>query len=291
MTGEEAAEPLVITEPGVWEMDEASYHADPVKGGSLSQSGAKTLLKPGGPALFAWQREHGTVPTRAMEFGTAAHREVLGTGQEIVEVKYENWRGAKAQADADKARADGKLPLLTKELATVRAMAAKLREHEWAMRLLSQPGRPEMSAFWPDSVYPVYRRLRWDYMPEPDPRRRPVIPDYKTSADASPPAFAKSIANFGYHMQADWYCAGYQAMFGAAIADLPVMAFIVQEKEPPYRVAVYELSTDALRRGRELNERAMAVYRECAENGDWPGYDPEPQVIDLPYWAYRDEDY
>lgn len=279
----------VITEPGVYDIPEDVYHRDPVPEGSLSQSGAKTLLKEGGPALFAWEREHPRPSTKAQELGTAAHSLVLGTGQELHEVKADNWRGKKANDEADDARAQGKLPLLTKELATVTAMAAALRGHEWASRLLSQPGRPEMSAFWPDPVYPVTRRLRWDYMPEPDPARRPVIPDYKTTADASPSAFAKSIANFGYHLQADWYTAGYYAMFGAAIGDLPVMAFIAQEKEPPYRVAVYQLHPDALRRARELNERAMAVYAECTQTGEWPGYEPEPQIIDLPYWSYRED--
>lgn len=277
---------FTVTEPGVYDIPEDLYHRDPVEGGSLSQSGAKKLLAEGGPALFAWQREHPSPSTKAMELGTAAHREVLGTGQQVHEVKADNWRGKKANDDADDARKQGKIPLLTKELATVRAMAAELREHEWAMRLLGQAGRPEMSAFWQDPDYEVWRRLRWDYMPEPDPARRPVIPDYKTTASASPAEFAKSIANFGYHLQADWYSAGYAAMFGDRIGDLPVFAFICQEKEPPYRVAVYQLHPSALRLARQRNQEAMRIYRECTESGEWPGYEPDVQVIDLPYWSY-----
>lgn len=280
---------MVIDTAGVYDIPEDAYHADPVPGGSLSQSGAKTLLREGGPALFAWEREHGRKPTKEQDLGTAAHKLVLGVGQELHEVRAENWTTKAAKTARDEARASGKLPLLSREIGTVQDMAAALRSHEWAQRLLTQPGKPEMSAFWVDYVYPVWRRLRWDFMPEPDPRRRPVLVDYKTTADAGPKAFAKSVANFGYHQQADWYCTGYAAMFGAATGDAPVMAFIAQEKEPPYRVAVYQLHPDALRRGRELNERALAVYRECTETGDWPGYEPEPQVIDIPYWAYRDE--
>ena len=62
----------VITEPGVYTMDEADYHADPVPGGSLSCSGAKKLLAC--PARFAYDREHPPAPTPAMELGTAAHK-------------------------------------------------------------------------------------------------------------------------------------------------------------------------------------------------------------------------
>lgn len=283
------ADEFIVTEPGVYDIPEDLYHRDPVPGGSLSQSGAKTLLKEGGPALFAWRREHPSPSTKAQELGTAAHKLVLGVGQELHEVKEKDWTTNRAKQARDDARAEGKLPLLTKELAVVTAMAAKLREHEWAMRLLGQPGKPEMSAFWPDSAYPVYRRLRWDFMPEPHPARRPVLVDYKTTVSAGPKSFAKSIADFGYHMQADWYCAGYQAMFGAVIGDLPVMAFIGQEKEPPYRVAVYQLHPDALRKGRADNERAMEIYRDCTESGIWPGYEPDVQVIDLPYWSYRED--
>lgn len=279
---------FTVTEPGVYVIPEDAYHRDPVPGGSLSQSGAKTLLKEGGPALFAWQREHPRPSTKAQELGTAAHKLVLGVGQELHEVEADNWRGKKAQDEADAERKAGKLPLLTKELAVVTAMAAELRGHEWAQRLLTQPGRPEMSAFWQDPDYEVWRRLRWDYMPEPDPRRRPVAVDYKTTADASAAEFAKSIANFGYHLQADWYSAGYLAMFGDRIGDVPAFAFICQEKEPPYRVAVYELHPSALRLARQRNQEAMRIYRECTENGDWPGYEPDPQVIDLPYWSYKE---
>ncbi len=283
-----------VAEPGVYspaQLPEDAYHADPVPEGSLSQSGAKTLLKEGGPALFAWQRANPKPRTKAMELGTAAHKLVLGAGQELHEVKENDWTTNRAKKARDDARAEGKLPLLTKDLDVAKAMAAALREHEWAQRLLTQPGRPEMSAFWQDPDYKVWRRLRWDFMPEPDPGRRPVIPDYKTAASAGPKAFAKALADFGYHHQGDWYPAGYAAMFGDRIGDYPVMAFIVQEKEPPYRVAVYQLHQDALKFGRKRNEKAMRIYRECTENDDWPGYEPGPQVLDLPYWAYRDEDY
>ena len=86
---------LVITEPGVYDIPEGAYHADPVPGGSLSRSGAKLLLQ--SPAKFDWRRTHGVKPKRAWDIGTAAHTEVLGTGAEMVVpvdasgVPYEAW--------------------------------------------------------------------------------------------------------------------------------------------------------------------------------------------------------
>lgn len=278
-----------VTEPGVYDIPEDDYHRDPVKGGSLSYSGAKKLLTEGGPELFAYEREHPAPPSKEMELGTAAHKLVLGVGQELTEVKADNWRGKKAADDADAARAQGKLPLLTKELAVVRAMAARLREHKRALQLLGQPGRPEMSGFWVDPAYEVWWRCRWDYMPEPDPRYRPVLGDYKTCVSAAPADFAKACAGYRYYLQAERYTAAYAALFGSRIGAAPGYALIAQEKTPPYRVAVYELHPAALRKGREDAMRAMEIYRDCTETGVWPGYSPEIEVLDLPYWAYREE--
>lgn len=284
---------FTVTEPGVYDIPEDQYHADPVKGGSLSYSGAKKLLAEGGPELFAWEREHPPAPSKEMELGTAAHKLVLGAGQELAEIEAENWRKDATKDAAEEARKAGKLPLLTREMETVKAMAARLREHERASQLLGQPGRPEMSAFWEDPAYGIWWRCRWDHMPEPGPRYRPVIGDYKTTdkGGAAPSKFARAVADFRYYLQAHVYTAGYAAMFADRISAPPGYALIAQERTPPYRVAVYELHPDALRKGREDAERAMEIYRDCTGCGIWPGYSPEIELLDLPYWAYRNEDY
>ena len=172
-------------------------------------------------------------------------------------------------------------------------MAARLREHEWASRLLSQDGLPEMSAFWEDPLYGTWWRCRWDKMPQPDPRRRPVCADYKTTAKngAAPAKFTKTIADFRYYLQAHVYTAGYNAVFGSRIGAPAAFALIAQERTPPYRVAVYELAPAAMRKGREDAERAMEIYHDCTEAGVWPGYSTEIELLDLPYWAYRNGDY
>lgn len=279
---------LEITEPGVYDIPEDAYHLDPVKGGSLSYSGAKKLLAEGGPELFAYEREHPPAPSAEMELGTAAHKLVLGVGQEIHEVKFDNYNKGDAKKDRDEARAAGKLPLLTHQLETVRAMAARLREHEWASALLDQGGTAEASGFWQDEEYGTWWRCRFDKMPDPDPRRVPQLADYKTCASAAPSKFAKAMADFRYYLQGFVYGSGYTALHAARIAAPAEFNLIAQERTPPYRVAVYRLHPDALRKGRADAQRAMEIYRDCTEAGMWPGYDPEPQVLDLPYWSYKE---
>ena len=271
---------MTILEPGIYDgIPEPDYHADPVPAGSLSQSGAKTILR--APALYRWQRDH-PVHKDVFDFGTAAHAKVLGKGAPVVVLDFPTWQTNAAKAARDEARAKGETPLLVKDALIVDEMATALLEHRLASMLLAK-GEPEVSAFAPDPATGVMRRGRVDWL------SRHVITDYKTAATADPAAFGRSAAAYGYHMQAAWYL----DLFRDLGADVEAFAFIVQEKEPPYLVEVIELDERAVDRGRVLNARALERYRDCRASGVWPGYsgrDDQSTTVDLPPWAYRDED-
>ena len=91
---------MIIDQPGIYDIPEDQYHRDPVPGGSLSASGAKKLLADGGPARYRHQLDEPEAPSEDMEFGTAAHKLVLGVGAPLVEVKADNWRGNDAKDQA-----------------------------------------------------------------------------------------------------------------------------------------------------------------------------------------------
>ena len=269
-------------------MPEHVYHADPVPGGSLSSSGARKLLPPSCPARFRHERDHPPASTPSMERGTAAHRLVLGTGAEIVQVDAADWRTKAAQDERDKARADGKVPLLAAECRKVQDMAAALRAHPVAPALFDPGnGRAEQSLFWQDDLTGIWRRARLDWLPYADARERLIIGDYKTSASADPDSIARSVYTFGYYMQAPWYLDGIQAL---GISDDPAFIFVFQETAPPYLVNVIQLDGPALRAGHDRNRVAIERYRDCAASGIWPGYNPDIRdipVISLPHWAAR----
>lgn len=276
-------------EPGVYDaMPEHVYHGDPVPGGSLSSSGARKLLPPSCPARFRHERDHPPASTPSMERGTAAHRLVLGTGAEIVQIAAADWRKKDAQDERDKARADGKVPLLAAEYRKVQDMAAALRAHPWGSALFDPGrGRPEQSLFWQDAVAGIWRRARLDWLPDADGRSRLVLVDYKTSASADPDSIAKSVYTFGYYMQADWYLDGVRAL---GISDDPAFVFVFQETAAPYLVNVIQLDWPALRSGHERNRIAIERYRDCMSSGIWPGYNPDIRdipTISLPPWAAR----
>ncbi|MEV0660164.1 PD-(D/E)XK nuclease-like domain-containing protein [Actinomadura luteofluorescens] len=288
MTAAAEAAPLVIERPGVYDDVPAEvYHADPVPGGSLSSSEARRLLPPSCPALFRHYKDNpqARTTTKALDFGSAAHAVVLeGDESPIVAVNAENYRTKAAQQQRDAARAAGKYPLLPDELETVREMAAALKAHPLAAKLLEH-GRAERSLFWADPETGVRRRARLDWHRE---RRggRVIVPDYKTAVSAEPRAFGRAVREHGYHVQAPWYLDGLQAL-DLAGPDA-AFVFIVQEKTAPYVVTVAELDADALALGQALVRRSIEIYQQCTETGIWPGYSGDIVHVSLPPWAADD---
>jgi len=269
-----------MTAPGIYpKFDELAYHRDP----ALSASGAKRLLPPNCPALFKHDRDNGGRPNkRAFDVGHAAHAAVLGVGLELVVVDADNWMTKAAKAERDAAYAEGKCPILTKEKAAVDAMALEIRQHPVASVLLDpEHGRPEVSAFWRDEQRGIDRRARFDWLPDAKTDGRLVVADYKTTANAEPRKFSKSIFDFGYDIQAVFYTDALQAL---DLADDVTFLFIAQETTAPYLITIHELDEIGLRLGRERVDRACAVFRECTETGTWPGYSDDIELVTPPYW-------
>lgn len=278
---------IQITEPGVYDIPEDVYFADPVPGGSLSASGAKKLLPPSCPALFDWERRNPPPPKRAFDIGHAAHKLVLGVGAELATVDAKDWKTKAARDKAAELRAEGKIPLLTHELAMVKEMAAALRRDKLAASLFNPArGRPEQSLFWVDDMTGIWRRARLDWLPTPSGRLL-IAPDYKSAASANPTKFAKAVHDFGYHIQDAWYLDGIRAL---GLADEVAFVFVAQEKTPPYLVSTVQLDVNAERIGRELGRKAIDLYVRCTEAGEWPGYTTDIAEISLPGWAERAHD-
>lgn len=282
------AEPpaVEITEPGVYDIPAAAYHGDPVLGGSLSHSGAKKLLNPSCPAIFDYERKHPSAPTDAMEFGTAAHTVVLGSGPELVVIDAKDWKKKESQDKRSEARARGEIALLPHEFERVHAMARALRRNRLAASLFDAgSGFPEQSLFWRDEPTGVMLRARLDWLPEVAKGQRLVIPDYKSAASIDDESIGKAIQNFGYHTQDRWYCSGAQAL---GLAESVAFLFVFQLKSPPYLVRVIGVPESALAIAEGKNRKAIDKYAECSKTGRWPAYDDhrtDVPYINLPGWA------
>ena len=277
---ETAPEPITI--PGVYDISAEQYHADP----ALSHSGARLLMPPSCPARFDYARRFGTPPKRVFDFGRAAHREVLGRGDDLVVVDADDWRTKAARETRDQAHLDGQTPILAVEHTVVQAMAAALRAHPVASVLLSPDrGDAEQALFWRDERTGIMRRAMLDHLPHPSGNGRYIACDYKTCRSADPGHLRKVIHDYGYHTCDDWYRAGLRSL---GYADEPEFVFVCQEKDPPYLVTVVQVDVTARRIAAVDNRMAIDTYITCAESGRWPGYSDEVELIALPYWVERE---
>lgn len=272
------AEP--ITRPGVYSIPTEMYHADPVKGGSLSHSGARKLREC--PAKFAYWREHPDPPSDDFDFGHAAHRLVLGDGADLVVIEADSYRTKDAKDARADAHASGKIPVLPGQLLVVQAMAKQLRAHPIAAALFKPgTGQAEQTLVWRDERTGVMCRALIDWLPYKQPGRL-IVPDYKTTKNASNTAISRSSADYEYHTQADWYLSGIRAL---GLDANPAFVLVAQEKTPPYLVNVAQLDPVAMRIARDENRRALDAYVECTAAGHWPGYSSEVELIALPPWV------
>lgn len=272
---------VTVTDPGMYpDMPADTYHADPVPEGSLSSTGARTLLA--APALFRHHQDHPAPPNPTFDLGHAAHRLVLGDGPELTVIDADSWARKTDREARDDAYAHGHVPLLKPQYEQATAMADALWSHPIAAALLRPgTGSPEVSLFWRDQPTGVWRRARPDWLPHAGSNRL-IICDYKTTASADPDTLGKHVANYGYHQQAAWYLDGVRAL---ELADDPAFVFIFQEKTPPYLVTVTELDVDALDWGQRLNRKAINRYYTCRDQETWPGYADDVVLTSLPRWA------
>ncbi|MET9098333.1 PD-(D/E)XK nuclease-like domain-containing protein [Streptomyces antibioticus] len=274
-----AAGPVPITEPGIYNMANETYHSHRY---ALSSSGARKLIE-ASPAHFRYEQDHPQPVKKVWDIGNAAHRLVLGNGPELRLVDYERWDTKDAKAEVAEARAEGAVPLKRADWDQVHEMADVLRRHPVASLLFDpEHGTPERSLFWHDAPTGVMRRARLDWLPNPRTGRL-IIPDYKTCRSAHPEKLQKAIEEFGYHQQDDTYRSACHAL-GIADQDA-AFVFVCQEKTPPYVITVIEVNATARRIGAARNRRALETFAHCTATGYWPGYSDDVVPVALPGWA------
>ena len=255
-------------------ISDTDYHVGP----SLSSSGARKILEC--PARFKWERDNPPEPKPAFDFGHLVHRLVLGEGSVIQIIEATDWRSKAAQLERDAARADGAVPVLRSEYDAAGKMRDAVFAHPTA-RELFRSGHAEQSGWWVDEPTGVQLRFRPDWLTTLD--GRPICIDLKTTINADPAEFARSIVKWGYMSQADWYLQGLAAH---GIADA-AFYFVCIEKAAPYPVSVIELDAEALAEGAHRNRRAIDLFARCTETDIWPAYGSGIHTVSLPPWATR----
>lgn len=268
-------------------MTNKEYHAHK----AISKSDIDLFLQ--SPKKFALKKagklSHDDSP--ALLLGSAVHKLVLEPNdfesEFIVEPKID-----KRSKDGKVAYSDflelafGKNILSPTQCEQARAIADAVLANKTAQKFITD-GFAERSFF--SSYNGQEIKCRPDYYNQ----KLGLVVDVKTSANAS--EFAKSAANFNYHIQQALYSDILMAN-GLAVNGF---VFVVVEKTAPYLVGFFELSAKAVEFGRECYQNALdiiiALKQQKLEFPDFAeiSIDENGQInqkiiqeIDLPAYAY-----
>jgi exodeoxyribonuclease VIII len=264
------------------EMDIDVYHRHP----ALSKSGLDNINQSIAHYLYARKTQP---DTQALKIGRALHTLVL-EGEDAFRDGFaypgkgsteDNWSTKAGKAWRDEQYAEGRIPLHYAQAEELTLMLRSLKEHEQAYTWLKQPGMREHSFFWTDVETGIECRCRPDLLAEVEGMR--VLVDLKTTRDARPQQFLKSVVNYRYHVQDAWYSDGIAAVLGEAPVTFMLVAI---ESSPPYAVAMYELDHEWLERGRVRYREDLERWAEYQETQNkWVGYPAEIELLTMPRWA------
>jgi exodeoxyribonuclease VIII len=159
-------------------------------------------------------------------------------------------------------------------------------KHMAARELLEMPGVVEDVLNWSMPVTLANgKSMMVQCKAKPDKRLNAgVLLDLKTTKDAKPSNFGRSVVNYRYDVQAAWYRAGHQHAVGS---DIEAFVFIAVEKEPPFGVSVMYVSEPIFELGATKYAQDLAVYAECLNSNKWPCYPDQILELEIPSWAFN----
>jgi len=267
----------LITEPGIYDVDEAVYNAEPCAEPSLRSSIAWKLIAKGSTPAHARLHVPAFNPNfiaehkRSFDIGRACHKYLLGKGALIADIAADNYKTKAAQEARDAAYTAGKIPLLPHEHQQVKAMATAAREQLRALvdagTLEAMPfsdGQTERVIVWRKNG--VLCRAMLDGLPN----EYEAIDEYKSDGEsADPQNWQWKARRFGYFFRQAFYRDGLEQL---RLAYSPHFRFFVQETAPPYLLAFIRVEDEVIMRESQNVRRAINIWKRCVDTGVWPGY-------------------
>lgn len=213
---------------------------------------------------------------RKMDIGTAFHSIAL-EGVEIHEaLPYEDYRSNDAKFARDMAREAGLIPLLYKDMDTLRAMVDAFAE-QGGYDLLEAGGRAEISGFFERDGTWYKTRPDWLYLRK---NGRAKIVSLKTSGMAANyENIERVIFRDGWDLQL-----GLGALAVETIEEQDTeAAWLVIEQDPPYGLAYYPFAAAHLYYAKEYAAFLGRAWGHHLRTNTWPGYTPQPGARTMAY--------
>ncbi len=299
----------MINKPGIYEISETEYHADPVCEPSLSR-GIAHLLITRSPmhAHYAHPRLGKGKPIEAskvMDAGSAVHSLVLGAGAKLVALegkygpKHEqagkpflDYKTAAAALERDALREAGHIPCLQHELPELRRAAAavtkQLRWHQDGADFFA-PGQSEVMVV--AKIGAIWARILVDRLPVD--HRAPAYDLKMTKLAATPASWERQIIE-KYAFQ----CAFYRRVLYEALGyDRPATRFVVGELDAPHGASMMCAAPTLMAIADGEVDRAFRMWDQCVMEDRWPSYPTYTAHVEAPVWkqlseedrVYRDE--
>lgn len=243
------------------------YHTDTTR---ISKSGLDLINR--APALYYERYLNPSAEpqkeTPALVIGSAVHCAVLepsefGKRYAIAPKFDKRTKDGKAAFEAFVAEAGERIVIDAETATLAERIMLSVKRCNSAAYLLKE-GVAEQPIFWTDEQIEVDCKAKPDWITAGG-----ILVDLKTTEDASPVGFARSVRKYRYDVQAAFYSDGYEASTGQTCNGF---MFIAVEKTPPYLVAVYFIGADDLQNARQRYRENLLTYKQSKELNIWHGY-------------------
>ena len=264
------------------QMSNADYHAHK----AISKSKLDAARKSGRHLqdfLYGPPRDS----TAAFDMGTVVHASALpGENPDDIAVRMpEGMKKTTKEGKAFVAEHQGKIILNPSDAHIVDQMMLSLREHPFSASLVNGElkGKAEQSFFCTDKETGLELKARPDFLMDD----LSLIIDLKTTVDASPKGFQRSVANYRYFVQASHYL---DVVEGATGTRPQAFLFIAVEKTRPFSTAVYMADQAMIDFGKQQAREDLNNIAQWIANDKFPGYSERVEEISLPKWMLPKED-
>ncbi len=249
----------------------AEYHADLTH---YSHSMLEVFRK--SPKLFEKYYISQTLerppPSTAMVMGSLLHTIVLEpeTFDEVfyVAAGCNSRRGKAWQGEVSFAEACGKDPVLPGQVELAHRMAAAIKEHPVAARLLAMEGVTEEPIRWEHSNG-LLLKCKPDKLVLDTGLECLLYCEFKSSATPSKEKFQWQIRDFGYARQQVHYEDGATEKYSKPARTV----FIVVGNEAPHDVFTYQLRSSRIEEAYQQNAETLDDLHGCLQSGEWQAKD------------------
>jgi hypothetical protein len=256
----------------------------------LSPQRIKKLKESGKHYEWRYIKGNKDPDTPAKRFGRILHWALLEPAEfkrrYVIEQSFKGTGSRAAKAEWLESLPEDSIVIKEDEAQKIANMIDNIYSHPMASKLLSN-GIPELKAFSLDPEFtdhngnPIQWFTIFDYY-----RSGNVIVEVKTTKCAKKFNFRADAYKYGYHIQ-NWI---NKRVCGQITNEMPKVYIVAIENVAPYCVEVYPPTNNYLDQGYIDTRDGIEAYCEGLKSGVWNSYSKLPSPLDLPGYAYFQED-